>query len=395
MQQVVTSGGATTTTKYIGTYEDVATTGGTTVTTKYYQMGSVGTAESVNGTFFYQVADTLGSVSATLTASGGVQATELYDPFGSVRYSNGAMPTSYGYTQMRQDPSGLNYDHARYYDASVGQFVTADSVQGTNRYAYVGGNPETQTDPTGHCFVLCAVIGAAIGAVVGVVYTVVKAHIDNKPVTWGDVGKNALSGALIGGAIGLTGGAALALTTSAASATVAGGALTTGAVALQTAAISIIGGATTGGSIGGAFGFVSSNGDIGASLKGALYGFVGGAYGGAIGGLDVMAGLPLATGFFSNAVNYLTNRALSWSLTGNGGGSWGGLIASSLTGMAFGGIAGRLHNPSLDVLTRIGLFGNICDNVSQAGGDMLKGGDSMLQPKDNGPIYRGRGVRLF
>ena len=81
-------------------------------------------------------------------------------------------------------------------------------------------------------------------------------------------------------------------------------------------------------------------------------------------------------------------------MTGNGGGSWGGLIASSLTGMAFGGIAGRLHNPSLDVLTRIGLFGNICDNVSQAGGDMLKGGDSMLQPKDNGSIYRGRGVRL-
>jgi hypothetical protein len=48
-----------------------------------------------------------------------------------------------------QDPSGLDYFHARYYDPVVGQFVSEDTVQGPNRYAYVAGNPETNTDPTG------------------------------------------------------------------------------------------------------------------------------------------------------------------------------------------------------------------------------------------------------
>jgi RHS repeat-associated protein len=59
------------------------------------------------------------------------------------------MPTARGFTGMVGDPSGLSYDHARYYDGVVGQFTTADTVQGPNRYGYVAGNPETMTDPTG------------------------------------------------------------------------------------------------------------------------------------------------------------------------------------------------------------------------------------------------------
>ena len=43
---------------------------------------------------------------------------------------------------------------ARYYDPVVGLFLSADTVQsnllGFNPYAYVGENPETLTDPTGH-----------------------------------------------------------------------------------------------------------------------------------------------------------------------------------------------------------------------------------------------------
>ena len=61
------------------------------------------------------------------------------------------MPTQRGYTGQLMDPSGLHYYHARYYDGSIGQFISADTVQGPNRYAYVGGNPETLTDPSGHC----------------------------------------------------------------------------------------------------------------------------------------------------------------------------------------------------------------------------------------------------
>jgi RHS repeat-associated protein len=54
-----------------------------------------------------------------------------------------------GYTGIVSDPSGLSYDNARYYDGAVGQFTTADPVQGPNRYGYVAGNQETYTNPTG------------------------------------------------------------------------------------------------------------------------------------------------------------------------------------------------------------------------------------------------------
>ena len=62
------------------------------------------------------------------------------------------MPTAKGFTGQRADAlSGLDYYGARYYDAVAGQFTSADTVaSGLSPYAYVKGNPETLTDPTGH-----------------------------------------------------------------------------------------------------------------------------------------------------------------------------------------------------------------------------------------------------
>jgi RHS repeat-associated protein len=51
--------------------------------------------------------------------------------------------------------TGLDYFGTRYYDPQLGQFTAADPVaDGLNRYGYVGGNPTTATDPSGHyqCF---------------------------------------------------------------------------------------------------------------------------------------------------------------------------------------------------------------------------------------------------
>ena len=63
------------------------------------------------------------------------------------------LPTDYGYTGQRSDASsGLDYYGARYYDPTLGQFTSADTLlaRGLNRYGYVGGNPTTATDPSGH-----------------------------------------------------------------------------------------------------------------------------------------------------------------------------------------------------------------------------------------------------
>jgi len=67
------------------------------------------------------------------------------------------MGTNKGYTGQYADPlSGFDYYNARYYDPVCGTFLSADPVQGNmqgmNPYAYVNGNPETYTDPTGNMY---------------------------------------------------------------------------------------------------------------------------------------------------------------------------------------------------------------------------------------------------
>ena len=49
--------------------------------------------------------------------------------------------------------TGLYYDHARYYDAAIGRFVSQDpkgfAAGDTNLYRYVGNHPTSSVDPTG------------------------------------------------------------------------------------------------------------------------------------------------------------------------------------------------------------------------------------------------------
>jgi RHS repeat-associated protein len=150
VQQTVTNNGTATTTQYIGGFEEISTTGTTVNTTKYYDAGVK--VISTNGTLSYTAMDGLGSMSANLDGAGNVTADQLFAPYGTTRYTSGTMPTAKAFTGQYQDGSGLAYYNARYYDPTVGQFGSADNVQGSNRFAYVAGNPETNTDPTGNYF---------------------------------------------------------------------------------------------------------------------------------------------------------------------------------------------------------------------------------------------------
>ncbi len=196
--QRTSSGGTTTTTVYVGQIEAVATTGATTTTTTYYYAGSQRVALAVNGTITYLAADALGSSTVALDGAGNATASQLYAPYGTTRYTTGAMPTDYGFTGQRKDSvSGLNYYGARYYDSVAGQFTSADLVQdGLNRYGYVHGNPTSATDPTGQ-FASCiglitnhstgpdAVTGGAtcvIDAVIGAADTGVGAALSSRTI---------------------------------------------------------------------------------------------------------------------------------------------------------------------------------------------------------------------
>jgi RHS repeat-associated protein len=74
-----------------------------------------------------------------------------------VRYSYGTTPTDYRFTDQQEIATiGLYNYGARFYDPSLGRFVSPDTIiplhqgsQAWDRYAYVNNNPIRYKDPTG------------------------------------------------------------------------------------------------------------------------------------------------------------------------------------------------------------------------------------------------------
>ncbi len=60
-------------------------------------------------------------------------------------------PQPFRFTGKQTDPTGLQYLRARYYDPSIGRFLTPDPLASVQRYAYPGDNPARSIDPTGLC----------------------------------------------------------------------------------------------------------------------------------------------------------------------------------------------------------------------------------------------------
>jgi RHS repeat-associated protein len=98
--------------------------------------------------------DLLGSPRKATSATALILWTEHYDPWG--KKLNG-VAEKIGYTGHAHDAeSGYAYMQARFYDPSVGRFLSTDPVHFQddnpftfNRYAYANNNPYKYTDPTG------------------------------------------------------------------------------------------------------------------------------------------------------------------------------------------------------------------------------------------------------
>jgi RHS repeat-associated protein len=111
-----------------------------------------------NGTNLrYVHQDSLGSTSVVTNSSGAQYGYTRYYPYGSTRDSGGSLDTDKKFTGQRLDGTGLYYYGARYYDPTIGRFISPDTTgqslanpQSLNRYSYCLNNPLKYTDPTGH-----------------------------------------------------------------------------------------------------------------------------------------------------------------------------------------------------------------------------------------------------
>ncbi len=135
-------------------------------TTKYYEGGAfrrVGYAS--NNGVFYALSDHLRSTSVLVNQNGTLNTNQYFYPYGGNRDGAFSSLTTKRFTGQYHEQSlpggeGLAYYNARWYDAQVGVFVSADTLvpsplapQTLNRFAYAGGNPLRYTDPTGHVFI--------------------------------------------------------------------------------------------------------------------------------------------------------------------------------------------------------------------------------------------------
>ena len=145
-----------------------------TETTKYYNMGAtvlnevssndgnttnlIGagiearmsvTGSSITSAYFLQK-NAHGDVTAAISGTERA-ATYDYDAFGNTLVEEGEINNPIRYSgEYLDEETGLIYLRARYYDPSVGRFISEDPIRdGMNWYAYCGNSPVMFADPSG------------------------------------------------------------------------------------------------------------------------------------------------------------------------------------------------------------------------------------------------------
>jgi RHS repeat-associated protein len=120
------------------------------------------TAEAVpatHGQLLYVYNDHLGTPQTLTDESGTVVWTATYDPFGKATINNDPDGNGNSVTynvrfpgQYEDQETGLHYNYFRYYDPSLGRYLTADPIGllgGMNLYMYAGSNPTRLVDMYG------------------------------------------------------------------------------------------------------------------------------------------------------------------------------------------------------------------------------------------------------
>ena len=144
------------TTAYVGNHYEYNVTAATSK--RYYYAGGARVAMRDGSTLRLMLSDHLGSTAVVTDLYGARISETRFKAWGEDRYSYGTSPTTFKYTGQRAESSlGIYYYGARWYDSSLGRWLSPDSiipaqqgVMGNDRYAYVNNSPVKYVDPTGH-----------------------------------------------------------------------------------------------------------------------------------------------------------------------------------------------------------------------------------------------------
>ena len=179
LSKSVTTGNTTGLTRYVwdvntGLPQVLTEADGQGTDLSLYGLQRISMTGPAGGQMYYQY-DGLGSVRGLSNSSGTTGTTYSYDAFGKPDLTTGSGENDFLYRAEQQDPeTGLIYLRARYYDPSIGRFITRDSfqaegtlTQGINRYVYTGNNPVNRIDPTGRLFGLDDFGASQLGFLLG------------------------------------------------------------------------------------------------------------------------------------------------------------------------------------------------------------------------------------
>ena len=218
-------------------YGDVVLETGINGTRSYTLAAGMLISQTDTAGTLYFLPDAQGSTRALTDTNGSLGQTFDYDAFGNLQgdYQSG-LDTNYLYTGQQYDVISELYSlRARYYDPSLGRFLSVDTwaydyqnpVE-LNRYVYTANNPATYVDPSGQFISVARIIktaadfamgrtvgawiGASVGASIGAIVGTMHAALTYDMIAHGDCGSRSLKGSyvsyLMGGmAAGIVGGA--------------------------------------------------------------------------------------------------------------------------------------------------------------------------------------------
>lgn len=118
-------------------------------------------ARKVGSNYYYYIYNGHGDVIGLTDETGAIVNSYSYDEWGKITSKTETISNPIRYSgEYYDEESGLYYLRARYYDPSIGRFISKDSYEGDiknpltiNLYAYCGNNPIIRDDPSGHKWV--------------------------------------------------------------------------------------------------------------------------------------------------------------------------------------------------------------------------------------------------